>query len=427
MGSGLGKLLAPLERQHDLKKRTDYLLSHGFIQQESSGVFDLLPLSTRIIQKINNIIRSELNAAGCVELELSNLVDPKLWIQSNRLRKDTEAEFIFTEKRKYMLAPTAEEQITNLMRNVSYKQLPLSFYQITRKFRNELRPRNGMLRTREFLMKDLYTFDLNEELAEQSYKRISEAYEKIYRRIGIPFLVADADSGDMGGTLSHEYHALHEVGEDKLVVCSNCTYTSNWESAIVKKDGQKYQTKDLNFAETDFSSLECHSCSSPVHAKSTIEIGHTFMLGTKYTEPMQAVVNSPAGNGIPLEMGCYGIGVSRLISALAEVHMDNSGIKWPVPVAPFSCAVVSKNSSDSKKVADMLVSNGIDAYYEDRTTQIGYGIRDAKEKGIPFTIVLGSRWSEQKVDILPRWASKVEDQTVSIDDLVKTIKGLSHL
>lgn len=421
----LSKLLAALRKNSGLKTSTDFLVAHSFIHQGSSGVFDLLPLCLRIEHKISAIVRDRLDEAGCIESALSTLVNPDLWRASGRLsdNKESGKEFMFTEGRKHLLAPTAEEQIADLMRNVSYKSLPLSFYQITRKFRNELRPRGGLLRTREFLMKDLYTFDLTSDLASQSYARVRRAYDLIFADLGLSVVTAEADSGDMGGDYSHEYHLPHAIGEDMLVSCPRCNYLANSETAVSKAGfaGERVEVLDaaipshrtlspplLAKARKSGATLvdwrlnpsgaplvvpeegdRCVHCDAELEFRPSIEVGHTFLLGKRYTEPLKVTVNTPGATSA-LEMGCYGIGISRLVSAIAEVYIDEHGLRWPRSVAPFTCAVVSKDFGASRALAEFLDANGVDACYEDRTTQVGFAIRDAREKGIPYTLVAGS-------------------------------------
>lgn len=393
MSTALSKLLAPLKKNPPLKNSTEFLTAHGFIHQSTAGVYDLLPLGLRVLQKLETIIRRNLNRAECQELALSTLVNPEIWHQSGRLSKETKdenKEFLFTDKRKHLLAPTAEEQITMLVKNVPLKSLPLSYYQITRKFRNELRPRRGLLRTREFVMKDLYTFDADHASAVESYTRVRAAYDRIFSDIGLPVVVAEADSGDMGGDLSHEYHYLHKDGEDTLVICNSCEYTANLETAqSVPADAVETElitNQTTNARHVPKPGDLCINCHSPLEFHASIEVGHTFQLGTRYTEPLKAMISTRSGQQ-PLQMGCYGIGVSRLVSAISELSIDSHGLVWPAVVAPYTCAVLSKDQNQAKQLADWLGQMGVDSVYEDRTNQLGYAIRDAREKGFPYTVI----------------------------------------
>lgn len=465
---GLSKLLVRLSKgsksDNGVKSSVDLLNTHGFVRQVGSGIYDLLPMGLRVQKNIANIIRRNLDESGCTELELSTLVNPSLWQSSGRLtdqdlQPDSQSEFTFTENKKQLLAPTAEEQITTLVGSTSYRQLPLSLYQISRKYRNELRPRGGLLRTREFLMKDLYTFDENPELAADSYQRIKKAYHNIFKEIGVPFVQADADSGDMGGDLSHEYHYISKSGEDELVKCKGCGYVANSEKGVSKI--AKSNTSAIEMTEIDGAivpagreispsllhqaknsgtklvdlSLDpmgsplikpekgdvCITCDTPLDFELAIEVGHTFYLGDRYSKPLKALVTPRQGPSVPISMGCYGIGVTRIIGAVAEATMDDHGLVWPKSIAPYQCVVVSKNIELSKTTADYLSSHGIDTVYEDRTTQIGHAMRSARECGIPFTVVLGKSYdTEGLLEVLER--EKGESIKCSLEELPSVLK-----
>jgi len=457
----LSKLLSPLSKHNHAKlSSVELLVSQGYIKQAGSGFFDLLPLGLRVQRKITEIVRKHLEKQGCTELELSTLVNPQLWRSSGRLQdsdkeNDAGSEFIFTSGKKHLLAPTAEEQITSLVGSVSYRQLPLSLYQITRKYRNELRPREGLLRTREFLMKDLYTFDEDADKAAESYDRIKRAYHGIFDEINVPYLAAEADSGTMGGNLSHEYHYVDSLGEDSVVSCKSCGYAANIEKAVssggqsgnpVEVDGAKIpENRTLNpvllqQAVDDGKLLvdsridpeqgtalveplagdHCVNCGHELDISLSIEVGHTFYLGDRYTKPFKANVFPAVGSPRPIEMGCYGIGINRIIGAVASKNMDEFGLVWPKSIAPFHCCVISKEPSLSSEIAHELSKAGIDATYEDRTAQLGQAMRSARESGFPLTILLGKSWEKEGVvEILPRLG---ESQKASKSQLVSAVK-----
>lgn len=452
----LSKLLSPLSKHSraDLSS-VDLLVSHGYIKQAGSGYFDLLPLGLRVQKKISAIVRKHLDRADCTELELSTLVNPQLWRDSGRLRDDEENEFIFVSGKKHLLAPTAEEQITSLVGSVSYRQLPLRLYQITRKYRNELRPREGLLRTREFLMKDLYSFDLDPEAAAESYKRVRQAYNDIFEEIGIPFVAAEADSGSMGGDLSHEYHYIDKLGEDSIVTCSSCGYAANIECAVsnggpstgesvivggakipanrtaspplierAQEAGKllvdsRIDPKDGVPLVVPLAGDDCVHCGHPLNIDLSIEVGHTFYLADRYTKPFKANVSPSAGSPRPMEMGCYGIGINRIIGAVASKNLDSHGLVWPRSIAPFDCCIVSKDHDLAADIAEELAGNGIDATYDDRTTQLGQSMRAARESGFPFTLVLGKSWEKENlIEILPR---RGDSKKVPRSELVQTL------
>lgn len=369
VSKSLTKLLVPLGRIVKDTSTAELLAAHGFVSQAGSGIYDLLPLGLRIQQKLENIVRRHLNATGSEEVALGSQVNPALWRRSGRLQDPPSPELQFTENRKHLLNPTGEEQIATLVGNVSYRQLPLSFYQITRKFRNELRPRGGMLRTREFLMQDLYTFDATPEDARVAYDRVQQAYHGIFREIGVPYVVVEADNGTMGGNLSHEFHFLAEQGEDHILHCKSC---ENYD-----------QEEKVGELET------CRSCGGENETVNGIEVGHTFYLGTRYSLPLDKKVTQRDGKTVSIEMGCYGIGVSRLISAIAEVCRDKDGLVWPESVAPFPVCVVAKDVSVARELSARLQTAGIDSVYDDRTPQLGFALRAAREMGWPYILIAG--------------------------------------
>lgn len=416
----LSKLLTHLVRTQKVSTQPtsgDLLVKYGFVRQSGSGIFEVLPLGLRVQKNICNIIRKHLDAAGCVELELSTLVNPNLWVNSGRFDpKNANEEILFSAERKYLLAPTGEEQITTAVGSVSYKQLPLSFYQISRKFRNELRPRGGILRSREFLMKDLYTFDATAQDAHSSYSRIQEAYRHIFDEIGVPYTVAEANSGDMGGSLSHEYHYASQSGEDMVARCTSCKSVANVETLP--------ELKNLDAASIKKAGARlCPKCSSPLAFDECIEVGHTFYLGDRYSKPLKSMVTHKDGSQVPMEMGCYGIGVTRIIGAVAEKLMDEHGLRWPKAIAPFPCIVVSNDTEVAKSVASSLASSsGISVAFDDRTSQIGQAMREARECGIPLTLVAGRSWkNEGLIEILPRLGQPVK---VTQAELPHTISKL---
>ncbi|PRT56167.1 putative proline--tRNA ligase, mitochondrial [Wickerhamiella sorbophila] len=370
----LAKLFSPLGRVAKDTSTAELLSTHGFVSQAGSGIYDLLPLGLKIQHNIEGIVRRHLNACGSNELALGSQVNPAIWRRSGRLEDPPSPELQFTENRKHLLNPTGEEQITTLVGNVSYRQLPLSFYQITRKYRNELRPRGGLLRTREFLMQDLYTFDETREGAYTAYANVQEAYHGIFKEIGVPYVVVEAENGTMGGDLSHEFHFLAEQGEDHILHCKSC--------------GNNDQVEKVGVLDS------CRKCGGELSTVNGIEVGHTFYLGTRYSQPLQASVTHSDGTSSPLEMGCYGIGVSRLISAIAEVSRDEHGLCWPRSVAAAQVCVVSKDLSLAAELSDQLARAGIDSVYDDRTPQLGYALRVAREMGWPYVLVAGRNYEK---------------------------------
>lgn len=293
------------------------------------------------------------------------------------------------EKEGLLLAPTHEEEVTRIVAQhvTSASKLPLRLYQIGPKFRREQRPKGGLLRLREFIMKDMYSFDANLEQARDSYNRTREAYRTIFKRLEIPVRAAVASSGDMGGSMSHEYHLLAEAGEDTIYSCDSCDLSFNHE---IMQAGQ----------------CSCPQCTKPLTISNGIELGHTFLLGTRYTKALGAVFKSSSGTSVPMEMGCYGIGVSRLVAAIAEVCNDEKGLAWPASIAPYRIIMTGGQTMDTESIATMesLRNQLVIAFPElygqiaidDRSyLSLSWRLRDSQIIGVPFTLVLGRDYASK--------------------------------
>ncbi|KAK1638991.1 hypothetical protein BDP81DRAFT_423178 [Colletotrichum phormii] len=523
------------------------LVRAGFLRQSHSGIFHLLPLGQRVQRKLEGVIDYYMQELGASRVALSTITSKDLWQRSGRLTQ-LEAELFGFEDRKgskYMLSPTHEEEITTLVAKTvkSYKELPLRLYQITRKFRDELRPRHGLLRTREFTMKDLYTFDVSAESALETYQKVQVAYAGVFKALKLPVTVAKASSGDMGGDLSHEYHLPTSVGEDTLVTCNTCSYAANdevaearaaaadsigscglteassppsaslrvwrgiskdrktlvnawypgraqdgfgrendirisaiksivadldastenavslWRTAITSTDSNtNARPQIINIIDSTLTSnldevLQDESKSSPLSGldfpkdgvdstiitkthggqsinllaaragdrcpdcdngslqlQKALELGHTFYLGTRYSEPLEATVSIPTRAKssqhegqpalteykTPMQMGCHGIGVSRLIGAVAEHLTDIRGLQWPRVIAPYEAVVISTPhlAEDASKVYDEIAIGGIDTVLDDRSASFGWKLNDADLVGYPVLVILGKVWKE---------------------------------
>ncbi|KDN71595.1 putative prolyl-tRNA synthetase [Colletotrichum sublineola] len=531
----------------------DKLIRAGFLRQSHSGIFHLLPLGRLVQNKLEHIIDCYMQDLGASRVALSTITSKDLWQKSGRLSQLEPELFGFDDRRgaKYMLSPTHEEEITTLVAKTvkSYKELPLRLYQITRKFRDELRPRHGLLRTREFTMKDLYTFDTSTEAALETYNKVQSAYAGVFKALKLPVLVARASSGDMGGDLSHEYHLPTAIGEDTVVTCSSCDYTVNSEVAETRAveqerypDGKtgtegpttppakvwrgisrdrltlvnawypgqlqeganlsemgpcdvsipaiKSVIPDLDASIDDVASLwrsalavsltseraptnrpqiinvvdsrlansieevlrdehrvwpfsgpgvakaevqtatitknrngqllnllvvrsgdRCPNCDGGVlRVQEALEVGHTFHLGTRYSEPLGAVVSVPKDKGRSgtsenttlLQMGCHGIGVSRLIGAVVEHLADSKGLQWPRVIAPYEAVIISATDLDKEavRVYDEITApssdfGAVDAVLDDRTVSLAWKLKDADLVGYPVLIVLGKLWKKE--------------------------------
>jgi len=390
-------------------KSHQLMLRAGLIRQLISGVYSYLPLGLKVLHKIEKIIRQEMDSRGAQELLLSALQPADLWVRSGRDKEIGQVMFRFDDRRgrRLCLGPTHEEIITDLVKqNVfSYRQLPLILYQIQVKFRDEIRPRFGLVRSCEFIMKDAYSFDKDEKGLELSYDKMLDCYKSIFKKCGVDFLVVEADPGLMGGSLSDEFMVPAESGEDLVLQCSNCQFSSS-------------RIEELSI---------CPKCKKTLKRLNTIEVGHIFQLGTKYSKAFQANFLDRQGNKKSIIMGCYGIGVSRLISAIIEQNNDDNGICWPREVAPFE-VIILPFELGNKKVYDTslnmykrLKQNSFEVILDDRDERGGVKFKDADLIGIPLQVILGRSFiKEGKVELKLRKDKK--SIMVKPKDIVKAIK-----
>lgn len=494
----------------------DLLQQLGYVKQASSGVLHWLPLGLKTLRNIENIIRKRMDQSGAHEVSLSSLSQRALWETTGRWSNTELFKLKDAKKKDYCLVPTCEEEITWLMKNylTSYKDLPTITYQISRKYRDELRPRGGLLRGREFLMKDAYSFHLNSKDAVETFDKVNLTYNKIFSDIGIPLVSAVADSGDIGGDLSKEYHFIHESGEDTLLQCPSCKSVSNvekcesypeeanqhlgdvsvkyalnmendtlvcmyypanrtlnWNLALEAMDRDlDPQTREMsnedvlskfssnndpmfsgiirimdvrlnsrsnfpdfplksylkiNFSQlNDYSIVDaeegeiCAQCEEG-HLKSanSIEVGHTFYLGKKYSEKLNATVRQQDNSDVVVEMGCYGIGVSRLVGAIAQVTRDSQGLRWPASISPYKvslCCNEKKSPEEMKQVLDTLK---LEPYTQfDPKTSLGGRIQQSHALGIPMAIIVGHK-SWPKIEIEVRAQYKNDSWEESYGDL----------
>lgn len=526
------------------------MLRAGLIRKLASGVYSFLPLGLKVLKKVEQIIREEMDAQGAQELLMSALLPAEYYQASGRWDVFGDNMFRLKDRggRDFCLGPTHEEIFTNTVKQEvkSYKQLPMTLYQIQTKYRDESRPRFGVMRSREFVMKDAYSFDLTEEGLDVSYKKMYEAYCKAFNRMELDFIVVDADSGAMGGSGSQEFMVKSDTGEDVIAYCEACNYAANDEKAacivipcekeepkeinkiatpdartieelvsfmgtdaqhfvktLIYKGGEKYvavlvrgdrevnETKlinylgctedDLMLAEADkvreFTKAEvgfagpvglslpiicdnevasmsnfivganetgyhlenvntkdfeceavldirtikdgdpCPICGKPISTTSGIEVGHIFKLGTKYTEALECTCLDENGKAKTPIMGCYGIGVTRSISAIIEQHSDENGIIWPISVAPYHVCVVPVQASNEEQMAlaskiyEDLKAKGIEVLLDDRNERVGVKFKDMDLIGIPVRITVGKKAGENIVEYKLRKDSEVLEIT----------------
>ncbi|WP_457634983.1 proline--tRNA ligase [Persephonella sp.] len=540
-----------------------YLIRAGYIRQLAAGLYEYLPLGFRVLKKIENIVRKHMDQAGALEVLLPILAPSELWQETGRW--DVYGKELFrVEDRKgrlFALGPTHEETITDMVRkNIrSYKDLPKNFYQIQTKFRDEARPRYGLIRGREFIMKDAYSFDVSEEMAVRSYEIMKQTYKEIFDELGLDYLMVEADTGAIGGKYSHEFVVKVPNGEAHIVYCEKCGYAANVEAAkyefeldrlppedekplekvhtpsvssvedvakflgvnpkkivktlvyilddgtavavLIRGDREINETKLINY----FNALDCHLasseelekfgivegfvgpigldipvyadvsvkdlhnfvvganekdyhfinvniprdfkpvefvdfstaregdpcpvCRSPLKETTGLEVGHIFLLGTKYSDAMKAYFVDKDGKEKPIVMGCYGIGISRLMAAAVEQNHDKNGIIWPESIAPFKLHILALNIKDNqiKNVAEEIYNKakekGIEVLYDDRDISPGAKFKDADLIGIPYRIVVGKKIKEGRIELQERSTGKKEEIDLeNIDGLLEKLK-----
>jgi prolyl-tRNA synthetase len=396
------------------------MLRAGMIRQEAAGIYAFLPLGLRVLKKVCDIVREEQDRAGAVELLMPTIQSAELWRESGRY-DDYGKEMLRIKdrhQREMLYGPTNEEMITEIFRAYvrSYKDLPLNLYHIQWKFRDEVRPRFGLMRGREFLMKDAYSFDLDQAGAQHAYNRMFVAYLRTFARMGLKAIPMVADTGPIGGNLSHEFIILASTGESE-VYCHrdyldvpvpqqdvNFDDVEGLQS-IVDEWTKLYAATSEKHDPAAFSAL---SEDKQVSARG-IEVGHIFYFGTKYSEPMKAVVAGPDGVERPVHMGSYGIGPSRLVAAIIEAFHDDAGIVWPEEVAPFKAIILNlkQGGAETDKASEALyrelTAKGVDTLYHDLDERPGSKFATADLIGIPYQILVGPKGlAEGKVELKRR-------------------------
>jgi prolyl-tRNA synthetase len=415
------------------------MLRAGMIRQEAAGIYSFLPLGFRVLQKVCQIVREEQNRAGGIELLMPTIQSADLWRESGRYDAYGKEMLRIKDRheRDMLYGPTNEEMITAIFRSYvrSYKDLPLNLYHIQWKFRDEVRPRFGLMRGREFLMKDAYSFDLDFEGAKHAYNRMFVAYLRTFARMGLRSIPMVAESGPIGGSLSHEFIILADTGESE-VFCDrdylgfevpgpdvDFAHVPGLQG-IVDQWTSLYAATSDKHEEAAFAKLEADKRLSA----RGIEVGHIFYFGTKYSAPMKSVVAGPDGAEHPVHMGSYGIGPSRLVGAIIEAFHDEAGIKWPEPVAPFQVMILNlkQGGADTDPACERLyaalAAKGIDTLYHDLDERPGAKFATADLIGIPWQILVGPRGlAEGKVEVKRR--SDGERELMTLDDAVARLTG----
>ena len=401
-----------------------YMMRSGMIRQSSAGIYSWLPLGLRVLKKIEQIVREEQNFAGCQELLMPTIQPATIWRESGRYEDYGKEMLRITDRheREMLYGPTNEELITEIFRGSvrTYKDLPKLLYHIQWKFRDEVRPRFGVMRGREFLMKDTYSFDLNFDGAKKTYNKMFVAYLRTFARMGLRAIPMAADSGPIGGDMSHEFLILADTGESE-VFChkdilsfdlpkDNIDYNEDFQP-IVDKWTELYAVTDEKHNLSQASLL----AEDLVSARG-IEVGHIFYFGTKYSKAMNALISSPSGQEIPVEMGSYGIGISRLVAGIIEASHDDDGIIWPESVAPFDIGIInlsSGNESCDSACEDLyfrLGNAGLDVLYDERDERAGVKFANMDLIGLPWQIIAGPRGIKNGVIELKNRATGEKDE-----------------
>ena len=414
------------------------MIRSGMIKQESAGIYSWLPIGLKVLKKIEKIVREEQEKAGAIEILMPTLQSSELWSESGRYDSYGDEMLRITDRhsRTLVYGPTNEEQVTEIFRKYikSYKSLPLNLFHIQWKFRDEVRPRFGVMRGREFLMKDAYSFDLNQEEAKLSYYKMFIAYLKTFKRLGLNAIPVAADSGPIGGNLSHEFSIIAETGESEIFCDRNLLeidideniYNSNEKIiSVVENYLNFYSATDDKHDEKKFNNLV--SKNNQVNGRG-IEVGHIFSFGDKYSNPMKASISGSDGKISDVFMGSYGIGVSRLVAAIIETSNDEKGIIWPTSAAPFLVNIINlKNKDDNCKnkcleIHNNLAKNDIESIIDDRDESAGKKFSDSDLIGFPATIIVGPRELENgNVEI--RFRKEGSNQILPYSNVLKIIKN----
>ena len=413
----LSKLFLPITKDlpADAKiKSHQLMLRSGMIKQSSAGIYSWLPLGLKVMKKIEQIVREEQNKIGAQEMLMPTIQSADIWKESGRYDDYGEEMLRIKDRqgREMLYGPTNEELITDIFRKSikSYKSLPQMLYHIQWKFRDEIRPRFGVMRCREFYMKDAYSFDLDDKSAKNSYNKMFFSYLKTFKRLGLKAIPMAADTGPIGGDLSHEFIILAETGESKIyadkkifdVSLESYNFADNSLEKMRKDFSSIYAVTDEKFNKGEFDKKV--SKTNQVITKG-IEVGHIFYFGDKYSKPLNCFIDSQDGKKNAVKMGSYGIGVSRLVGAVIEANYINDTMKWPKSISPFQVVIIpslSKNNDNnlkkSLKIYDELKKQNIDVLLDDVDENMSQKFKKHELLGIPYQIIIGSKSSDDKFE-----------------------------
>jgi len=439
----LSRLFIPLLKENPSEakiKSHQLMLRAGMIKQSSTGIYSWLPLGFKVMKKIEQIVREEQNKIGAQELLMPTIQSADIWKESGRYDEYGEEMLRIKDRqgKEMLYGPTNEELITEIFRASvkSYKSLPQLLYHIQWKFRDELRPRFGVMRCKEFFMKDAYSFDLSDEDAKKSYNKMFFAYLNTFKRLGLAAIPMAADTGPIGGDLSHEFIILAETGEskiysDKRIFDIDIDKYNNSEDAINKlrdKYDTYYAVTDDKFKKENFEKKV--NKENQLITKG-IEVGHIFYFGDKYSKPLKCSVDLKDGKKVNVKMGSYGIGVSRLVAAIIEAKFSNNIMRWPESIAPFDVVIIpslqkndKSNYLKAEKIYNLLIKNNIDVLFDDTDEHLSAKFKKFDLIGIPYQIILGSKSTDNKYEF-----KEVNGKTelMSIEEIAKQLTNKRNL
>jgi prolyl-tRNA synthetase len=411
------------------------MLRAGMIRQHTAGIYNWLPLGVRVLRNIEKIVREEQNAAGAHEIIMPTIQSGELWKESGRYNDYGPEMLRITDRhdRDMLYGPTHEEVVTDIFRNniKSYRDIPKNLYQINWKFRDEIRPRFGLMRGREFMMKDAYSFDIDYKHSIHAYNQMFVAYLRTFARMGLRAVPMKADSGPIGGDLSHEFIVLADTGESAVYchkallekpVPENVDYDSDLQP-IVDEWTTLYAATDEKHDESVAAKL-----GDDLVSARGIEVGQTFHFGTTYSVPMKALVAGSGGEEVPVQMGSYGIGVSRCVAAIIEASHDEKGIIWPDSVAPFHAGLINLKVSDAacndacEKLDHAFKSQGLDVLYDDRDERAGVKFTDMELIGLPWQLVVGPKGLAKGIVELKRRDTGAREE-LSLESAISKLTG----
>ena len=429
----LSKLFIPILKENPSEakiKSHQLMLRAGMIKQSSTGIYSWLPLGFKVMKKIENIVREEQNKIGAQELLMPTIQSAEIWKESGRY-DDYGEEMLRIEDRQgkeLLYGPTNEELITEIFRSSvrSYKSLPQLLYHIQWKFRDELRPRFGVMRCKEFYMKDAYSFDLSDDEAKKSYNKMFFAYLNTFKRLGLTAIPMAAETGPIGGDLSHEFVILADTGESKIysdkrifdIDISKFNETDESIKELRKNYDQFYAVTDDKYKKDEF---ENKVKKENQLVTKGIEVGHIFYFGDKYSKPLKCSVDLQDGKKVFVKMGSYGVGVSRLVAAIIEAKYNKNVMRWPESVSPFEVAIIPSlqkndktNYEKAKKIYDLLIRNNIDVLFDDTDEHLSAKFKKFDLIGIPHQIILGSKSTDEKFEFK---SVNGKTETLSLDEI----------